>query len=280
MLARAKTRRPAMQGLQRERLMLILGQSIDHRVTLVLAPAGAGKTTALDHFTSSLDARIAWYRAEPTDGQGSLMLAYIAQSIASAVGRPVPSDHGVLGLVEALESWTGPLIYLVVDDIQALEGSDAERELERLITLAPHCLRILVAGRRTSMLNVPRLRLEGDLLELDTGDLRFRSWEVEQLFGSIYREPLPPEDLAKLSRRTEGWAAGLQLFHLATTGKPWATRRQAVASLGAESRLVRGYLTQNVLDDLPTDLRSFLIETSVLGRLTPDLCDGLPRSGR
>jgi DNA-binding SARP family transcriptional activator len=275
LLAASKTRRPIIGGLERERLLLTLRQSLEHRLTLVLGPPGAGKTTALAHYAGTVDIPTAWYRAEPTDGGADTMVAYVAQAVSTAIGRPVGGEEGLLGLVTALEEWRESPLLLVVDDLHTLEGSAAESALERLICLAPPSLRVLASARRAPLFNLPRLRLDGDLLELDGADLRFRSWEVEQLFGSVYQEPLPPEDLATLSRRTEGWAAGLQLFHLATTGKPWVVRRRAVANLAVESRLVRGYLTQNVLDDLPRDLRTFLVETSVLGRLTPELCDRL-----
>ena len=91
----------------------------------------------------------------------------------------------------------------------------------------------------------------------------------------MYGEPLPPGDVAQLARGLEGWAAGLQLFHLATQGKHTSERRRAVASLPARSKLIREYLSGNVLDELPEDERSFLVDTAVLGRLTPALCDDL-----
>src|SRR5262249_27977253 len=93
----------------------------------------------------------------------------------------------------------------------------------------------------------------------------------------------PPADLARLARGLEGWAAGLQLFHLSTRGKHASERRRAVAALPARSKLIRDYLSGNVLDELPDDQRAFLIDTSVLGRLTPALCDrpgGPSASGR
>ena len=68
-------------------------------------------------------------------------------------------------------------------------------------------------------INLSRLRVADELLEVGTDDLRFRAWEVEQLFRDVYHDPVPPADLAVLARRTEGWAAGLQLFHLATRGR-------------------------------------------------------------
>ncbi len=124
------------------------------------------------------------------------------------------------------------------------------------------------------------MRVSGALLEIGSEDLRFRSWEVERLFRDFYREPLPPEELAELARRTEGWAAGLQLFHLATRGKSPQERRRILTALGGQSRLTREYLTRNVLNQLPAELRWFLVRTCVLPRLTGPICDTfLERTG-
>ena len=135
----------------------------------------------------------------------------------------------------------------------------------------------IVIGSRLAAVDstCSRLRVGGDLLEIGPDDLRFRAWEVERLFRDHYGEPVPPDELAVLARRTEGWAAGLQLFHLATRGKSAEERRRILAAVGAGSRLIREYLTWNVMADLPEELRDFLVETCVLGRLTGPLCDRL-----
>ena len=124
-------------------------------------------------------------------------------------------------------------------------------------------------------INLPRLRVSDELLELGPDDLRFRAWEVEQLFRDFYHDPVPPGDLAVLARRTEGWAAGLQLFHLATRGQSADERRRVLAGAETSGRLLREYLAQNVLFGLPEDLRRFLVDTCVLGRLSGPLCDRL-----
>ena len=124
-------------------------------------------------------------------------------------------------------------------------------------------------------MNIPRLRVSGLLQEISSDDLRFRSWEVEELFISVFREPLSPESSAALTRRTGGWAAGLQLFHLATAGRSVGDRQRAVDDLGGRSKLVRSYLARNVLAELPEDRRQFLLRTCTLGSLTGALCDSL-----
>ena len=111
------------------------------------------------------------------------------------------------------------------------------------------------------------------MVELGVDDLRFRTWEVEQLFREFYAQPLGPHELAELARRTDGWAAGLHLFHLATRNRTGDERRSVLGALSSRSRMVREFLTRNVLDQLPAELRDFLVGTSVLGVLNGQLCD-------
>ncbi|MEO9175401.1 MAG: winged helix-turn-helix domain-containing protein, partial [Gaiellales bacterium] len=162
-----------------------------------------------------------------------------------------------------------------LDDLHALLGSAAERELERIVEQLPERVRIFAASRRRPDINLPRLLVAGSLLELDADDLRFRSWEVEELFRDVYGEALPPGDLALLARRTEGWAAGLQLFHLACRNRSPADRRRLLAGLDTRFALASEYLVRNVLADLEPELAEFLRETCVLGQLTGALCDEL-----
>jgi ATP/maltotriose-dependent transcriptional regulator MalT len=270
----AKIRPPTVIALVRERVNRTLDLVWSHRLGLVVGPAGSGKTTALAQFAAAADALVAWYRAEATETNPAALLAHLEAALVSAlgvVGNWATLEHAVA----ALERFGGGRALLVVDDLHELASSDAERLLEKLVGYAPPWLHVLAGSRTQPSFNTSRLRVSGELLEVGADDLRFRSWEVEQLFRGFYREPLPPEDLASLTRRTEGWAAGLQLFHLATIGQPAEERRRAVAALGPRSRLVRDYLARNVLHGLRPELRDFLVDTCVLGRLTGPLCDRL-----
>ena len=119
----------------------------------------------------------------------------------------------------------------MIDDLHTIEGTDAEALLERFIEYAPETLAILVASRSQPQFNLPRLRVLGRVVELGVDDLRFRTWEVEQLFREFYAQPLGPHELAELARRTDGWAAGLHLFHLATRNRSGDERRSVLGAL-------------------------------------------------
>jgi DNA-binding SARP family transcriptional activator/tetratricopeptide (TPR) repeat protein len=272
----AKVRVPSADALPRERLEAKLASAVEHhRLTLVIAPAGAGKTTLLARFAAATRLPVAWYRAETWDDNPARMLRHLEAALGAALPGMPSGWEDVEDAARALEQWPGGPAALVIDDLHALEGTAAEATLSRLVDYAPPWLRILAASRVRPDFNLSRLRVSGDLLQIEGDDLRFRSWEVERLFRDFYGDPVPPGELAVLARRTEGWAAGLQLFHLATRGKSADERRRILGGVGSSTRLLREYLTRNVLAELPEELRRFLVDTCVLVRLTGDLCDEL-----
>jgi DNA-binding SARP family transcriptional activator len=272
-------RPPPVRALPRERLLRSLGGAADHRLVLITGPAGCGKTTLLAQYTSALTTPTAWYRVDAGDRREAALLCHMGQALATVVPG-LDRDAGAgwrsgAEAADALERVAAERVVLALDDLHELAGSPAEAALGELVELAPPWLVLAATCRQAPGWNLPRLRVSGALREIAHDDLRFRSWEVERLFADVYGEPLPPGDVAQLARGLEGWAAGLQLFHLATRGKHTSERRRAVASLPARSKLIREYLSGNVLDELPEDERSFLVDTAVLGRLTPALCDDL-----
>ncbi len=273
----AKIRIPKVSALQRQRLTALIATLWDQPLTLIVAPAGSGKTTLAAQLADAAETPVAWYSAQRSDGEETAFLARLERAIA--LGLPeLPSGWDTIeqaaAALEALER-TGRRALLVLDDFHVLQGTPAEETLERLLEYAPAELAVLVVSRSRPRFNLSRLRVSGSLLELGPDDLRFRSWEVERLFVEHYDNPLPPEELALLAQRTEGWAAGLQLFHLATRGKPPNERRATLAALGARWKAAREYLADNVLHDLPPELRDFLVPTSVLTVLSGSLCDAL-----
>lgn len=269
----AKIRAPRPVGLRRGRLDAALVPLEECRLGLVVAPAGSGKTTLLAQVAAASTPPSAWLRAETSDGDPATFL----RGLHAALHAVLPGLTGEWADGEAaaaaLEALHSPRVLLVIDDLHTLGGTSAERVLERFLECSPPGLRLLAGSRLPPGFNLSRLRVAGSLLELNAEDLRFRTWEVERLFADVYKEPLRPEDLAELSRRTEGWAAALYLFHLATRERPPHVRHRTLSQIGSRSRLVGEYLARNVVGGLPPELGTFLVGTSVLGCLSAPLCD-------
>jgi ATP/maltotriose-dependent transcriptional regulator MalT len=272
-----KLRRPEPGGLGRRRLEELLIAPSDSRLDLVVAPPGSGKTTLLARVAAAVAAAgtpVAWYRITADDLTEPAFVAHLARAL-HLDPPPDPESGIVTDVLESLDASPATPAMVVFDDVHEIAGSAAERALEQFVQLRPRHLRVLVGSRRPPDMNIPRLRVSGQLREITSEDLRFRSWEVEELFISVFREPLSPESAAALTRRTGGWAAGLQLFHLATSGRSAVDRGRAVDDLGGRSKLVRSYLARNVLAELPEERRHFLLRTCTLGTLTGPLCDAL-----
>ena len=279
-----KVRRPALRGLVRERLdrraASLAGVGADPvSLALVLGPPGSGKTTLLSHIAEAAGDAAAWYRVGTEDDDEIALTRHLGHTLGAALHEPAVIEAAAAGrIADLVRVLDGPTIgpgQLIIDDLHEITGTPAERALENFLSLRPRKIRITLGSRRPPRINTSRMLVSGELTQLDGEDLRFRSWEVEQLFRAVYDAPLSPEAAAALTRRTGGWAAGLQLFHLATAQLSRAERDRAVDELSGRSRLIRSYLARNVLEGLDPDRRRFLLLTSTLGVLTGDLCDDL-----
>lgn len=269
-----KTHRPKPVGLVRARLEeVILGPRAPAAV-LVVAPPGAGKTTLLGRVAACSGAA-AWYTVGAEDRAEAALVHYLSRALLGERSRYPPPGSGVDGLLEALGDGPLPTQLLVIDDVHEIAGTAAEFALERFLLLRPASVRVLLGTRRPPSFNTTRMLASGDLLELSGDDLRFRSWEVEGLFRTVYGEPLSPETAALLCRRVGGHAAALQLFHLSVRGQTHLEREAEVVGLNGRSRLIRSYLTRTVLDGLTAERRAFLLRTSPLGIMDGPLCDAL-----
>lgn len=267
---------PSAQGLRRERLLARLRAPA--RVTLVLAPAGCGKTTLLAQYSNEAPSPVIWHRADRLDADPAHFTARLARGLLN--GGPPPEVSGGKAaswlfdwFLDSLRATGSGSMTLVIDDAHLLIDSPTEVCIETLLCHVPD-FSVILASRRPPHLNLCRMELT-PITVITAEDLRFRSWEVEMLFRDVYREPLPPDDIAALARRTEGWAACLQLFHLSTQARPLGERRQAVRALAGGPRFARTYLARTVLEELPERLRTFLTRTCVFEVLTAERCNRL-----
>ena len=145
----------------------------------------------LVQFALAAEMPVAWCRVEVSERHASAFLDHVGSAIAVALGGPAV-DPSVEGVVQGIEGSRVDRLLLLIDDLHVLEGSEAEQALQRLVDCAPPSLSMLAAPRRPPGLNLSRLKVSGQLLEVTAKHLRFRTWEVERLFRDFYQEPLPP----------------------------------------------------------------------------------------
>ena len=242
---------------------------LDARLGMVVAPAGAGKTTVMAQWATHMPADVAWYRADSGDATAGAVIGQLGAALASvSPGHPPARD--LQSLVAAIERHESPLV-LVVDDLHLVEHTHVGHLLQRLLLTAPPHLRLLVGSRRPPSFNLART--EVPTVVVTEEELRFRAAETAALFRESYRRPLPAATTDLLTRQTDGWAAGLHLFHLALPARTSRDRRIQVS--GTDVRYASSYLDSQVLASLPDHLVDFLRATSCFERLSVERCDDL-----
>jgi len=268
------------ETLARDRLLDWLSVKIHSRVVLLVAEAGYGKTTLLADFSRRTRVRVLWFRLDSGDRDWLGFMAHLVAAVrvhmpgfgsATAsllrdAAMRMPSLDAVLDtFLRELGSLPADSTALVFDDVHAVdEAADVKTILRELLARCPERMSFVFASRREPPIRLARLRALGEVAELDTDDLRFDAAETERLFSETYDLRLEPAVLAELNRRTEGWAASLQLVRAAIHDRNPSQVRTFISSLsGAEGHLYE-YLAEEVIGDLPDDLQQFLMRTSIL----------------
>src|SRR6266581_494092 len=254
------------------------------RVTVLSAPPGSGKTVLLRSWIGEpgLADRAAWVpvgRGEQ-DPQRFWLLVLGALRGTAAGSRLVREltaapDLDGWSIVERLLKDLASLAdrtWLVIDDVHELRSADALAQLELLVMRAPPELRFVLATRHDLRLGLHRLRLEGELTEIRTADLRFSVVEARELLAAA-GVALPEPALAMLHERAEGWAAGLRLAALSLAGHEDPER--FAAEFSGSERTVAEYLLAEVLERQPDEVRRLLLRTSILERMSGPLADAL-----
>jgi ATP/maltotriose-dependent transcriptional regulator MalT len=271
----------------RPRLAQALSDGLARGWVLVCAPAGFGKTTLLADWARGDGRPVAWLSLDAGDNDparfwrhaiAALDLARpgIAERVGQLLGPPPPRSFE--GLVTALinEFATQPgadEVVLVLDDYHLIDSEVVHASVVFLLEHLPPGLHPVLASRADPPLPLARLRGRGQLAELRAAELRFTDQEAAALLGETAGAGLPEAAVAALVARTEGWAAGLQLAGLSLRGQPDAAG--FVSAFSGSHRYVLDYLTDEVLELQGEQVREFLLETSVLDRLSGELCDAV-----
>ena len=281
--------RPGM--VPRLRLSERLTRGTAGPLTLVSAPAGFGKTTLLaqwlaDRAAGSADARtVAWLSLDQGDNDSALFWAYVIAALQKAAPAVGVSALGLLQdrqppsiqlLLTTLLNDFGAIatdIVLVLDDYHVIDSRDVQQGLAFLLDHIPPQLHMLIASRADPALPLARLRARGELVEVRAADLRFTTAEAAAYLNDTMGLQLAAPDVAALEGRTEGWIAALQLAALSMQGRDDVTG--FIAGFAGDDRYVVDYLVEEVVQRQPPDVQAFLLETSILDRLSGPLCDAV-----
>jgi LuxR family maltose regulon positive regulatory protein len=312
-LLRTKLYIPPVRGsiMPRPRLLERLDAGLGHRLTLISAPAGFGKTTLLAAWITRyrppgsgipppaatregarpvppsppLPVSFAWLSLDQADNDPTRFWAYLVaalRTIRPAIGagvlaaleshQPPPVESMLAALVNELTESPAP-VAIVLDDLHLVSTPAIHEGLVFFLeNLLPHT-HLVVATRADPPWSLARYRARAEMIELRTGDLRFTLDEASVFLNDILGLELTPDDLAALEARTEGWVAGLQLAALSIQGRQDAAA--FVRAFSGSHRFVLDYLVEEVFERQPPGVQDFLLRTSILDLVSGPLCDAV-----
>jgi LuxR family maltose regulon positive regulatory protein len=273
--------------LPRPRLHARLGRGWESPLTLVSAPAGFGKSTALAEWLGAVPAEgrsVAWLSLDERDNDPALFWTYLVTALQTAAA---PVGLSALALLQSPQSPTDAVLATLVNDLTAVEDDvvlvlddyhligarEVHAGMAFLVEHLPAQVHVVIAGRADPALPLARWRARGDLVEVRAADLRFTAEEAAAYLSDAMGLALTAGEVATLADRTEGWIAALQLAALSMQGRDDVGG--FIAGFAGDDRYIVDYLVEEVLQRQPEDIRDFLLYTSVLGRLTGPLCDAV-----
>src|SRR5919198_3700053 len=286
-VAAPKLRVPSVRDevVARERLTQLLDAAAERRLTVVAAPTGYGKTTALAQWLARSAGQRAWLSLDELDNDPRRLSAHLLAALDRAVpGAMADAQRALAGgsdlhdtvvalAVNALAERAREPAVLVLDDYHCVEHPDCHRLIAGLIDRAPANVRIALSSRTEPPLRLGRRRAAGALAEIGAQQLAFERAESERLLNGSLGLDLTPEQIGAIDERVHGWAAGLSLVAASLPRRP-----ERDAFLGAFSRShadATQLLLEEVVDTADPRLRDFLRRTSILARLCAPLCEAV-----
>jgi LuxR family transcriptional regulator, maltose regulon positive regulatory protein len=273
----------------RPRLVEILTRDTGHRLTLLSAPAGFGKTTLLNEWSRDQECggrSVAWVTLDEGDNDPVRFLSYLVAALRRSGGEGF--GEGVLAALRSpepprMEAVLGALIneladlpaevVVVLDDYHVIDSEGVHRIVSFLLERLPEGAHLVVSSRIDPPLPLARLRARGQMTELHAGDLRFTPEQAAAFLNDVMGLDLSEGDIAALEGVTEGWIAALQLAALSMKGRKDVSG--FIQSFSGSHRDVFDFLAEEVLGRQAEQVQSFLLETSILDRLSGPLCDAL-----
>ena len=274
--------------VERPRLLERLSRGAESKLTLVSAPAGFGKTTLLAEWlegAASDGISTVWLSLDPGDSQATTFWSYVIaalQTVAPGFGAnslsllrqpQTPAIEAILATLVNELSETAHQIIFVLDDYHAIDARDVDQGMAFLLDHLPRHVHVVIATRADPAFPLARLRGRAELAEIRAADLRFTPDEALAYLNEVMGLNLTASDVAALEERTEGWIAALQLAALSLQGRDDVAG--FIAGFAGDDRYIVDYLVEEVLHRQPEEVRSFLLDTSILDRLTGPLCDAV-----
>ncbi len=271
--------------VSRPRLLERLNEGLHRKLTLISAPAGFGKTTLVSEWIAGIDRQVAWLSLDTGENDPTLFLTYLVaalQTIVPHIGegvmgvlqssQPPPPEAILTALLNEITTLPDHFV-LVLDDYHVIDAKAVDQAITYLVEHLPPQMHLVIATREDPQLPLARLRVRSHMTELRAADLRFTASEASAFLSQVMGLSLSTEDIAALEDHTEGWIAGLQLAALSMQGQEDVSG--FIQAFAGDHRYIVDYLVEEVLERQPVSVRNFLLQTSILDRLSGPLCDAV-----
>ena len=267
---------------------LLAGDVFARRLTLISAPAGAGKTTAARSWLAGREERLAWYTLDDGDQEPTRFWTYLVtalQHLEASLGRvslsilrstapgwesPVEEQSFLTPLLNELFSLNKSL-FLVIDDYHLVDNPQIHKAMTFFIENLPPTLHLVTITRSEPPWPLARWRARGFLAELRQKDLKFSREETARLLAATGSLSISETQLDALYRKTDGWITGLQLASYALSDR--TDPDPFIEHFSGSHRHIFHFLTEEVLKKQPPQVRDFLQQTAILSRFNASLCD-------
>lgn len=279
---------PQPKVVHRPRLVERLNEGLHHKLTLISAPAGFGKTTLLSEWIANCRRSVAWLSLDERDSDSVRFISYLIaalQPIKAGIGEGLlaslqspepPSTESILTTLLNGISIISKHFLLILDDYHLVDSQLVDQSVDFLIEHLPPQMHLVITTREDPSLPLARYRARGQLTELRAADLRFTPAEAAEFLNRVMGLDLSEADVAALEARTEGWIAGLQLAALSMQGRSDAT--SFIQTFTGSNRFVVDYLVEEVLRQQTEAIQAFLLRTSILDQMCGSLCEAVLRA--
>ncbi len=269
----------------RPKLVDQINKNVDCKLILISAPTGFGKSTLISEWATHSDYPFAWISLEEKDNDLIRFLSYfiaalqtIEKDLCQGILEMFHSvealgiDSLLTAIINEIETVSTSFVF-VLDDYHLINNQEINDVLSFLLNHFPSNMRLVIITREEPLLPLASLRSKNQLMEIRTKDLRFTHSESVTFLNQFMGIKLSDKDIKLLESRTEGWIAGLQLAGISLQKQKDIP--EFIESFSGSHKFIMDYLIEEVFNQLSEEVQSFLLQTSILDRLSGSLCDAI-----